>query len=90
MGSVEGYTRRVKRWRGGQMIQRWVASALMEAEPRFRRVRGYRDLRYLVDALDALAPPDGAVAAVAGQRGRRCGRTTAAIGPVGYRSGARD
>ena len=48
MGSVEGYTRRVKRWRGGQMIQRWVASALVEAEPRFRRVRGYRDLRYLV------------------------------------------
>ena len=65
MGSVEGYTRRVKRWRGGQMIQRWVASALVEAEPRFRRVRGYRDLRYLVGALDALAPPDGAVADVA-------------------------
>ena len=65
MGSVEGYTRRVKRWRGGQMIQRWVASALVEAEPRFRRVRGYRDLRYLVGALDALAPPAGAVADVA-------------------------
>ena len=65
MGSVEGYTRRVKRWRGGQMIQRWVASALVEAEPRFWRVRGYRDLRYLVGALDALAPPDGAVADVA-------------------------
>ena len=65
MGSVEAYTRRVKRWRGGQMIQRWVASALVEAEPRFRRVRGYRDLRYLVAALDALAPPDGAVADVA-------------------------
>ena len=41
------------------MIQRWVASALVEAEPRFRRVRGYRDLRYLVGALDALAPPAG-------------------------------
>ena len=65
MGSVEDYTRRVKRWRGGQMIERWVASALVEAEPRFRRVRGYRDLRYLVAALDALAPPDGAVADVA-------------------------
>ena len=43
-GSVERYTRNVKRCRGGQMIQRWVASALVEAEPRFRRVRGYRDL----------------------------------------------
>ena len=64
-GSVERYTRNVKRWRGGQMIQRWVASALEEAEPRFRRVRGYRDVQYLVGALDALAPPDDVVAEVA-------------------------
>ncbi len=47
-GSVERYSRNVKRWRGGQMIQRWVASALVEAEKRFRRVRGYRDLQHLV------------------------------------------
>lgn len=47
------------------MIRRWVASALVEAEPRFRRGAGYRDLRYLVAALDALASPDDAVADVA-------------------------
>ena len=47
------------------MIQRWVASALVEAEPRFRRARGYRDLRHLVGALDALDPPDCLVADVA-------------------------
>ena len=64
-GSVEHYSRNVKRWRGGQMIQRWVASALVEAEKHFRRVRGYRDLQHLVGALDALAPPDGMVADVA-------------------------
>ena len=64
-GSVERYTRNVKRWRGGHMIQRWVASALVEAEKHFRRVRGYRDLPHLVNALDALAPPDGVVADVA-------------------------
>ena len=64
-GSVEHYSRNVKRWRGGQMIQRWVASALVEAEKHFRRVRGYRDLQHLVGALDALAPPDGVVADVA-------------------------
>ena len=28
-GSVERYARNVRRWRGGQMIQRWVASALV-------------------------------------------------------------
>ena len=41
-GNVERYTRNVKRWRGGHMIRRWVASALVEAEKHFRRVRGYR------------------------------------------------
>ena len=55
-GSVERYTRNVKRWRDGQMIQRWVGSALVEAEKHFRRVRGYRDVPHLVNALDALAP----------------------------------
>ena len=64
-GGVERYTRNVKRWRGGQMIQRWVASALLEAEQRFRRVRGYRDMHHLVAALDALAPPAVGVEQVA-------------------------
>ena len=44
MGSVEGYSRRARR---PDDSKRWVASALVEAEPRFRRVRGYRDLRCL-------------------------------------------
>ena len=64
-GSVEHYTRNVKRWRGGHMIQRWVASALVEAAKHFRRVRGYRDLPLLLAALDAVAPPVGAFADVA-------------------------
>ena len=55
-GGVERYTRNVKRWRGGQMIQRWVASALLDAEQRFRRVRGHVDMRHLISALNALAP----------------------------------
>ena len=49
------YTRNVKRWRGGSMIQRWVASALVEAEGKFRRVRGYRGLQKLYCALDELS-----------------------------------
>ena len=64
-GTVEPYPPNVKRWRGGHMVQRWVASALVEAEKHFRRVPGYRDLPHLVAALDALAPPDGLVADVA-------------------------
>ena len=38
------------------MIQRWVSAALLEAEKQFRRVRGYRDMRHLIRALDALSP----------------------------------
>ena len=53
---VERYTRNVKRLRGGQMIQRWVASALLDAEQRFRQVPGHADMRHLISALDALAP----------------------------------
>ena len=64
-GSVERYTRNVKRWRGGHRIQRWVASALVEAEKHFRRIRGYRGLPHLVNALDVLVPPDGVAADVA-------------------------
>lgn len=53
-GGLRRLTRRVKRWRGGSMAQRWGATALMEAEKRFRRIKGYRDLPQLLKALDAL------------------------------------
>ena len=51
MGSVERYTRNVKRWRGGRMILRWVGAALRHAQRSFRRIRGYRDIRSLLHAL---------------------------------------
>ena len=54
-GFVETYTRNVKRWRGGEMIQRWVCGALLEAAKKFRRLRGYRDIHHLVAALDSLS-----------------------------------
>ncbi len=53
--SIETYTRNVKRWRGGVRIQRWVSAALLDAEKRLRRVRGHRDLRWLVTALNTRA-----------------------------------
>ena len=51
-GSVERYARNVKRWRGGEMVQRWVSAALLDAERRFRRVRGFRDMPKLLLALN--------------------------------------
>ena len=37
--------------RGGKMIQRSVSAALLDAEQRFRRVRGFRDMPRLMLAL---------------------------------------
>lgn len=44
-------TGRVKRWRGGDMLQRWAAAALLRAEKKFRRVQGYREIPKLIAAL---------------------------------------
>jgi len=42
------------------MVQRWVASALSDASPRFRALRGYRDIAHLIKALQARVPTDEA------------------------------
>lgn len=42
---------RVKRWRKGDMIQRWAVAALLRAERRFRRVRGYQEIPKLLVVL---------------------------------------
>ena len=43
--------RNVKRWRGGQMVLRWVAAGVLEAVKGFRRVKGYKEMPKLVAAL---------------------------------------
>ena len=50
-GWIQDTARRVKRWRGGSMALRWATSAIIEAEKKFRRVKGYRDIPRLVEAL---------------------------------------
>lgn len=52
-GGVRDVTRRVKHWRGGSMICRWIAAAVLDREKSFRRLRGYRGLPKLVTALRA-------------------------------------
>lgn len=44
-------TGRVKRWRGGDMLQRWAAAALLRAEKKFKRVHGYREIPKLITVL---------------------------------------
>ena len=50
-GGIAKFTRNVRRWRDGSMILRWVGSAILEAEKKFRRVRGYREMPTLIAAL---------------------------------------
>lgn len=42
---------KVRAWKNSSQKQRWMASALLDIEPRLRRVRGYRDLPRLRAAL---------------------------------------
>jgi transposase-like protein len=48
---IARFTRNVKRWRDGSMILRWVGSAVLEAERKFRRIRGYKQMPQLIAAL---------------------------------------
>jgi putative transposase len=43
--------RNVKRWRSGEMVLRWIAAGMLDAERSFHRVRGHRALPMLRAAL---------------------------------------
>lgn len=51
VGTARDVSKRVKRWRDGRMIVRWIATACIEAEQRFHRVRDHKGLKKLVAAL---------------------------------------
>jgi putative transposase len=57
---VEEKCGRVKKWQGGDMKLRWVASGLLFVEQQFRRVKGYRGIPQLVAAIQTAAPPEQA------------------------------
>jgi len=42
--TVEKVAHNVGRWREGEQALRWVARGLLDAEQKFRRVNGYREL----------------------------------------------
>lgn len=56
LGHVRRVTRNVKRWKG-DMARRWTWLAITDAQSRFRRLKGHRDLPLLRSALDALSAP---------------------------------
>ncbi|HUO40583.1 MAG TPA: IS256 family transposase [Mycobacterium sp.] len=50
--------RNVTRWRDGQMVLRWTAAGMLNAERSFRRIKGYKQMPHLVNALRRHAHPD--------------------------------
>jgi transposase-like protein len=49
--SLELYTGRVSRWQSSDQRRRWVATALLEIEPRLRLVKGHEHLKELRQAM---------------------------------------
>jgi transposase-like protein len=49
--------RNVTHWRDGQMVLRWTAAGLLNAQRSFRRVRGFKQMPQLVAALHQHAHP---------------------------------
>ena len=50
--------RNVTRWRDGRMVLRWTAAGMLNAERSFRRIKGYKQMPQLVDALHRHAHRD--------------------------------
>ena len=48
---IEERCAKVDRWQNSSQRQRWLASALLEIEPRLRKIKGYRHLAKLREAL---------------------------------------
>lgn len=52
LSTVRQVARNVKRWQGGDHLARWTAAGLLEAEKKFRKVKGYRELKELAQKLN--------------------------------------
>ena len=59
---IASYSKNVKRWQGGSMVVRWVSAAIVEAEKKFRRVQGWRDIEKLARALNVFEAKEEATA----------------------------
>ncbi len=52
--------RNVTRWRDGHMVLRWTAAGMLNAERSFRRIKGYKQMPQLTEALHRHAHPETA------------------------------
>ena len=59
---IATYSRNVKRWQSGSMVVRWVSAGILEAEKKFRRIQGYRDIAKLTKSLELIEAKEEAAA----------------------------
>ena len=52
IGTIRQITVRVKRWRNGQQVLRWLSCGFLTAEKQFRKIKGYKLLPTLTQILD--------------------------------------
>src|SRR6201998_1019733 len=52
LSTVQRVARNVKRWREGDQPLRWTATGLLEAEKKFRRIKGYQEILVLKERLN--------------------------------------
>jgi len=52
LSTVQRVARNVKRWREGDQPLRWTATGLLEAERKFRRIKGYPEILLLKEPLN--------------------------------------
>ncbi|MFZ0634452.1 MAG: IS256 family transposase [Candidatus Acidiferrales bacterium] len=52
LSTVQRVARNVKRWREGNQPLRWTATGLLEAEKKFRRIKGFQELLLLKERLN--------------------------------------
>ena len=52
----------VKHWRDANMAWRWAGTVLLEAERRFHRIKGYRDMPVLIERMREVIDQQEAVA----------------------------
>jgi len=52
LSTAQQVARNVKRWREGDQPLRWTATGLLEAEKKFRRIKGYQEILVLKERLN--------------------------------------
>lgn len=64
LSTVQRVARNVKRWREGTQPLRWTATGLLEAEKKFRRIKGYQEILLLKERLNPSRIPQKEVRTV--------------------------